>query len=847
MAQGLRRVERQVALEPIVLGTNRRTNILADLWQDLRYGARMLFKQPGFTLIAVLTLALGIGANTAIFSVVNAVLLRPLNYTEPDRVVALWESVPAKGGRWRVTPANFFDWKKQNHVFTEVAAFGASGFNLTGAGEPEQIRGARVSHDYFSVLGVEPTLGRAFLPEEYEPGKGQVVILGHEFWQRRFNSDPKLIGQTLTLDGAPYTVVGIMPTGIYPTWPMTSGKISFDPQQQQYWVPMSFTADRAANRNSHVLGVVARLKLGVTRDRAQTEMDAIARRLEQEYPANNRGEGIMVSPFINEVVADTRLALLVLLGAVGFVLLIACANVASLLLAQLAARRKEIAVRAALGAGRARLIRQFLVEGLLLSLLGGALGVWLAKWGIDLLLKLTPQDIPRLNQVGVDRKVLGFTLLLSLGASLIFGFVPALQASKADLQEALKEAGRGSGASPSRQRFRRLLVVAQIGMAVVLVIGAGLLIKSFWHLRQVDPGFSPEHVAVMNLTIPQSKYRQWHQISSFYTQLIERLQTSPGVRSATIAYDQPLTSNWIDSFTIAGRPAPEAGETPAESFRPVGDGYFRTLGIELRTGRHFTPQDDPEHPGATIINEAFARKYFPNENPLGHQLQTSTPARMSNGPMPTSFEIVGIVRDTKFHGLSAASAPAFYIPAKQFPLADMVVMARVEGAPLNYTQALRNAVWAIDPNQPVNSISLLEQMVADNIARPRFNMLLMGLFGALALVLASVGIYGLLSYAVTQRKQEIGVRMALGAQRRDIFKLIVGQGMRLTLAGVGLGLVAALVLARFLSSLLYGMRATDFTTFAVVTVLLAMVALLACYLPARRATKVDPMIALRCE
>ncbi|MEN3333459.1 MAG: hypothetical protein V7641_2824 [Blastocatellia bacterium] len=817
------------------------------LLQDLRYSLRLLAKRPGFTLVAVITLALGIGANTAIFSVVNAVLLRPLNYNEPDQIVALWENVPTKGGRWRVAPANFFDWKNQNQVFAEMAAFSSSGFNLTGTGEPEQIRGARASQGYFSVLGVEPILGRAFLPEEYEPGKGQVVILDYGFWQRRFGSDSKLIGQTLTLDDKPYTVVGVMPAGIYPTWPMTAAGISFEPQQQQYWVPMSFTADWAANRYSHVLGVVARLKPGVTTGRAQTEMDVIAQRLEQDYPANNRDEGIIISPFINEVVGNVRPALFVLLGAVGCVLLIACANIASLLLAQLAARRKEIAIRAALGARRAHLVRQFLVEGLMLSLLGGACGVLLATWGIDLLLRMIPQNIPRLNQVGVDLKVLSFTLLLSLAASLIFGFAPALQASKTDLQEALKEAGRSSGANPSRQRFRRLLVVAQIGMAVVLVIGAGLLIKSFWRLRQVDPGFNPAHVVVMNLTIPPSRYREWHQISGFYTQLHERLQNLPGVRSATIAYDQPLASNWINSFLIEGQPAPAPGQTPVENFRPVGHDYFRTLGIELLKGRHFTAQDDPGHTGAAIINDAFARQYFPNEDPLGHRLQTDTPALMANGPMPTSFEIVGVVRDTKFNGLSAVAAPAFYIPARQFPLADMIVLARVEGDPLNYTQTLRDTVWAIDPDQPVNSIAALEHIVADDIAQPRFNMFLMGLFSALAVMLAAVGIYGLLSYAVTQRTQEIGVRMALGAQRRDIFKLIVGQGLRLTLAGVGIGLAAALLLTRFLSSLLYGLSATDFTTFAFVALLLAAVALIACYLPARRATKVDPMEALRYE
>jgi putative ABC transport system permease protein len=816
------------------------------LIRDLRFGVRMLTKSPGFALVAVMTLALGIGANTAIFSVVNAVLLRPLDYRDPGRVVALWENVPAKGGRWRVAPANFFDWKKQNQVFEEVAAFGASTLNLTGVGEPAELSGSRVSEGYFGALGVEPALGRAFLPEEYEPGKGQVVILGRALWQRRFGSDPNVPGKTVRLDGNAYTVVGVMPAGVYPTWPTTS-KISFDASLQEYLVPMSFNPAWAGNRNSHVLGVVARLKQGVTIERAQADMNLVARRLEEAYPENNAGAGALISPLADEVVGDVRPALLVLLGTVGLVLLIACANVASLLLAQLAARRKEVAIRAALGAGRARLVRQFLIEGALLSTAGGALGVLLAAWGVDLLLKVMPREILRLDLVGVDARVLLFTLALSVFTGLVFGFVPALQASRADLRETLKEAGRTAGASALRQRFRRLLVVAQVAMAVVLVVGAALLVKSFWRLRQVDPGFRPEHVAVLSLSLPQSKYAEWQKISGFYSQLIERVKGLPGVHSATIAYDNPLTSNWLDSFTVEGRPEPEAGQTPVECFRPVGHEYFRTVGIELLKGRHFTEQDDPAHPGATIINEALARKYFPGEDPLGKRLLTQTPAHMTNGPMPTAFEIVGVVRDTKFKGLNAELSPAFYVPARQFPLSNMVVMARVDGDPAAYAQPLRDAVWSLDRDQPINSITTLDAIVSEDIAQPRFNMLLMGLFGVLALLLAAVGVYGLLSYTVAQRTREIGVRIALGARGRDIFRLTVRQGVAPALAGVCAGLAAAFALTRFLSSLLYETGANDLSTYAFVAALLTAVALLACYLPARRATKVDPMEALRYE
>src|SRR5919107_4535446 len=538
------------------------------LIRDLRFGARMLTKSPGFALVAVVTLALGVGANTAIFSVVNAVLLRPLDYREPGRVVALWENVPAKGGRWRVTPANFFDWKGQSGVFGEAAAFGASTLNLPGAGEPAELSGTRVSGDYFAALGVAPALGRAFTAEEYEPGKGQVVILGQGLWRGRFGSDPNVLGKTVRLDGGAYTIVGVMPAGVYPASAGTS-KISFDAARQEYLVPMSFGAAWAANRNSHVLGVVARMKPGVTLERAQADMNLVARRLEEAYPATNAGEGASVVALADEVVGDVRPALLVLLGTVGLVLLIACANVASLLLAQLAARRKEVAIRAALGAGRARLVRQFLVEGALLSLAGGALGALLAAWGVDLLLKVMPQEIPRLDRVGVDARALLFTLALSAFTGLVFGLVPALQASRADLRETLKEAGRAGLAGPQRQRFRRLLVVAQVALAVVLVVGAGLLVKSFWRLRQVDPGFDPSRVAVLSLSLPQSKYAEWQKISAFYAQLFERVSGLPGVRSATIAYDNPLTSNWLDSFTVEGRPEPEAGPTPPGGF-PAG-------------------------------------------------------------------------------------------------------------------------------------------------------------------------------------------------------------------------------------------------------------------------------------
>src|SRR2546426_4549399 len=529
------------------------------LWQDLRYGARILLKNPGVTAVAVITLALGIGANTAIFSVVNAVMLRPLPYKNPDRLVSLWANVP-EHGRWRTTPANFFDWKKQNKLFEDMAAYGAWTMTLTGDGEPEQLLGTLAGAGYFSVVGVEPMLGRLFLPEEYEPGKGQVVILAHAFWQRRYGGDLKIINKAITLSGTSYTVIGVMPPGIYPVSPTTSGQVSFDQHQQQFWTPMSFTAGWAAVRTAHVLGVLGRLKPGITVEQAQAEMNMISARLAQEY-AVNKGEGIIVSPFMNEVVGKTKPALLTLLGAVGLVLLIACANIAGLLLAQHAARSKEIAIRAALGAGRARLLRQFFLEGLLLSLLGTAAGIGLARFGVDAIVKLIPPEFPRFSQTQLDLRVLGFTLLLSLVTCLIFGLVPAWHASKPNLQTTLEQGGRTSGPG-GRQRLRQLLVVVQVGMAVMLGIGAGLLIKSFCRLCEVDPGFNPDHVLSLSLTLPQSKWADAQQINNFYNQLIERISGLRGVQAAAIGYDHPLQTSWVDSFTIEGKPAPAAGESP---------------------------------------------------------------------------------------------------------------------------------------------------------------------------------------------------------------------------------------------------------------------------------------------
>lgn len=810
-------------------------------WQDLRYGARMLLRNPAVSAVAVVTLALGIGANTATFSIVNAVMLRPLPYQNPDRLVSLWTNVPEHGRR-PITPGNFVDWKNQNTVFENMAAFSPSTVTLTGDGEPVQMMGANTSAGYFAVVGVEPMIGRLFLPEEYAPGKNQMVILGNAFWRSHYGGDRTIINQTITLDGRSFTVTGVMPPGIYPVWPTTEGRISFDENHQQFWLPMAYNSRWAANRTAHALGVVGRLKAGITFAQAQAEMNTIGARLEQEH-AENKGERIIVNPFVNEVVGDVRPALLTLLGAVGLVLLIACANIAGLLLAQHAARSKEIAIRAALGAGRARLVRQFFIEALLLSVLGSTAGIALAEFGMGALLKIIPTKIPRLDQVQLDWRVLAFTLLLSLVTCLLFGIGPAWQAAKPDLQPTLQHGVRTSGPGTG-QRFRQLLVVFQVSMAVMLVIGAGLLIKSFWRLRQVDPGFTSNNVLSAHVTLaPQ--YHKAPKTNDFYNQLIERISVLPDVDAVAIAYDHPLESNMVDDFKIEGRTESESGRPASANFQPVSWDYFRTVGMTIISGRPFTQQDDQDHSGVAIVNEAFARQYLPQGKALGQRIQPVQPAQIWNNERLTSFEVVGIVRNVKSAGWNAESEPTYYLPATQAPFQAMTILVRTRNDPATLVSALRNAVQTIDPTQPVTNIRTLDQIVSDSIAQPRLNMLLMGLFGGLALILAAVGIYGLLSYAVTERTREIGTRMALGAQVPDVLRLVLKQGMTLALIGEVIGLVGAFALTRVIRGLLFGVAPTDAMTFIAVAAVLTGVALLACYFPARRAAKVDPLVALR--
>ena len=832
LARELRRVHRAVNQEPIQPGHQRRTNILNNLGQDLRYGFRTLLKNPGFTIIAVIALALGIGANSAIFSVVNTVLLRPLPYKDPERLMMVWEDA-TRHGYPRDTPAvaNYIDWKNQNHVFEDMAAVGDESLNLTGSGDPERLEGVGASASLFSVLELSPQLGRAFTAEEDQPGANRVVVLSNRLWQRRFGADVGIIGKQITLNGQSHTVVGVMPS-----------QFQFPSQDVELWVPIAFTSEQAASRGRHYLQVVARLKPGVTLSQAQAEMNTIATRLQQQYPEQNTDLGAVVVPLHEHVVGDIRPALLILLGAVGLVLLIACANVANLLLARAAVRQKEIAVRVAFGASRWRLIRQFLTESVLLAAIGGLVGLLFSIVGIRLLTRFIPPNISHVKAITLDVRVLGFTLLVSLLTGVIFGLVPALQASMFNPNETLKEGGRDSSSGSRGNRIRALLVVAEVAISLVLLIGAGLLINSFLRLRSVDPGFKTDNLLTMKIVLPDGKYPDLTRRSAFYGDLLQRVEALPGVNSAAVTTNLPLYRQGNSLGTeIEGRPAPPPGQEIVITTRVVSPKYLTTMGIPLLKGRQFGPEETAKMPGAVIISETMARRYWPGEDPLGKRL---TPGR-NTGP-DDWFQIIGIAKDVRQFELNADPKPQMYIPYVQadfFAPRDLVVKTDVD--PIGMAATVRRTVWEIDKDQPVSNIKTMEEIAAESVSRQRFSMLLLTIFAAVALVLAAVGIYGVMSYSVTQRRSEIGIRMALGAQKSDVLKLTVGSGLKLVLIGVVFGLVGAFALTRLMASLLFGVGATDPGTFIAISLVLIGVALLANYIPARRATKVDPLAALR--
>jgi putative ABC transport system permease protein len=806
------------------------------LWQDLRYGFRTLLQRPGFTAVAALTLALGIGANTAIFSVVNGVLLRSLSFPEPDRLVMLWEA----GDRTRtnhISHKNFIDWRTQSRSFEYVSAHtGRWGGPETVIGGSEPVRAyvVGVYRDFFNVFGVAPLAGRTFAPEESNYGTVPVAVVSHRFWQRNLGASPDLADQKLTISGRSFQVIGVMPPGF-----------SF-PQDTDVWFSREQLYQDTSDRSSHNFAGVARLKPAVTLAQAQAEMTALARRIVEQDPSDKAHHDVNVITLKDQLTGPVQTALVVLLVAVGFVLLIACANVANLLLARAVGRQKEIAIRTALGASRLRVVRQLLTESLLLAVLGGALGLLLAFWLISALISLGPTTIPRLDEIRIDGRTLAFTLSVSLLTSFVFGLVPALRASKPDLNEALKEGGRTTGGSSGF--VRGTLVVAEIAMTLVLLVGAGLLIKSLWRVLEVNPGFRADNVLTMEVSLPQSEYTDGNRRIAFYRQLFERVKTLPGVEVAGMVNNLPMGGVDINGqFGISGRPRDQFGYA---SFRVIGPDYFRALNIPLIKGRYFTEQDNEAAEPVAIISQSVAEASFKNEDPIGQRVLSVNDAftREEFEQQEHWPKIVGVVGDVKHFGLERRNSADLYVCYMQRPrrTGDMTVVVRSKGETTNLASAVRQEVKAIDKNLPV-SFGAMEQVFARSTANRRYNVILLGVFAALALLLAVVGIYGVMSYAVTQSTREIGIRLALGAQSRDVLKLVLGQGLVLTLLGVGIGLAGALALTRLMANLLYGVTATDPMIFTTVSLLMVIVALIACYVPARRAMKVDPMVALRYE
>jgi putative ABC transport system permease protein len=817
---------------------------MGTLIQDLRYGLRMLAKNPGFTAVAVLTLALGIGANTAMFSMVHAVLLRPLPFQEPGRLYTLWErNLKMSYEQNPPAAANFRDWRDRNRVFEQMAAFDSSrtfnlAGNLAGSSNPERVDGAAVSPSLFGLLGVRPVIGRTFSSQEDQLGQDRVVLLSYGLWQRRFNAARSIVGKPITLDGRNSTVIGVMPPGFQ--FPGDTGTILniFTAPAAQLWVPLALTPQAWSQRSSHFLQVIARLKPGATPGQAQAEMNSIEQQLVKEHPRDYIGSDVKLVPLHAQVVGSFRSALLVLFGAVAFVLLIGCANVANLLLARATSRRREVAIRSALGASRFRLVRQLVTESLALALMGGALGVLMAIWGISLLRLILPGNFPRSAEIQIDGSVLVFTLLASIATGLIFGLAPAFQASRSHITESLKEGERGAEGF-GRNRLRSFLVVTEVALALILLIGTGLMLRSFVRLQEVDPGFTPDHLLTMEISLPEARYAD-PQKAAFFTQLLERVRALPGVQSAGAIGHLPLGGE-IESYALGveGR-APLPNEYANPDCHVVMPGYFEAMKIPLVDGRYFQERDGAQSPHVLIINEVVARNVFPHESPIGKRLQMGF-----NG---FTGEIVGVVRNTSHLTLDLAPTEEVYAAYPQAPFWNtMTLTIPTTSSPLALSRPVHELVLAIDKDQPVSKIRTMDEVMEASVAAPRFRTLLLGLFGLTALLLGAIGIYGVMSYSVSQRRREIGIRIALGAAQPQVIKLVLRQGLVLTLAGLGIGLLGALALTHLLSSMLYEVRPTDPLTFAGVTLLLTAVSLLANYLPARRATKVDPMVALRYE
>jgi predicted permease len=810
--------------------------------KDVRYGIRGLLKRPGFTAIAVLTLALGIGANTAIFSVVNATLLRPLPFKDPERVVMLWGFLPKMAQTTDKLPssaANFLSLREQNHSLENLAAFRSWSWQLTGGGEPELLRGARVSSDFFQAVGASPILGRSFTPEEDLPNRAPVAIISHSLWQRHFAADKNAIGKTMTLSGRNVMVVGVMPDGFqFPGGANMIPGLQFA-LQNDVWMPIAFTEEEKGRQGNLNLAVIGRLKPGVSANQAETDLRA----LQQNLPLGTIGYTVNVLPLHQQMTGKIRKLLLVILATVALVLLIACANIANLLLARATSRQREIAIRGALGASRLRLVRQLLTESLLLSLTGGGLGLLLAVWGNSLLIALIPSDVPRIHEANVDGRILAFALLVSFVTGIVFGLAPALQASKLDLNESLKEGLRGTTGGVRQNRLRSLLVVSEMAMALVLLIGATLLVKSFVRLLEVKPGFNPARVLTMDIQLPDlppSRYASDDAQKAFFQQAIDRIKTLPGVEAASGVVSLPLSGAFESTDVIVpGQESLNDAQRPEADYTTITPEFFRTLQIPLLQGRQFTAQDTKGAPGVIIINDILARKLWPNEEPLGKRFRV--------GFEKEPREVVAVVGSIRQTTLDAEARPAMYLPHLQFPTSGLTVLVRTSGDPLSLAGAVRDEVRAIDKDVPVTHIQTMDQVFGASLAQQRFSMLVVGLFAVLALALSTIGIYGVMAYSVSRRAHEIGVRMALGARAGQVMKLVLKEGMTLALAGIAIGLVGAFALTRVMATLLFGVGAKDPLTFISVALVLAAVALAACFIPARRATKVDPLVALRYE
>lgn len=797
--------------------------------QDIQYGLRMLGKNPGFTAVAILTLAVGIGATSAMFSVVNSVLLQPLPFGEPDRAVLLWESLP-QGGTGTVSTPNFADWRAQNEVFEAIAGFTPADYSFTASEQPERVAGARVTADFFRVMNLSPLMGRTFIEGEDQPGRDGVAVISEALWRRSLGADPKIIGKTVLLNGEAVTVIGVMPAGY---------NFPFGTRGTAVWRPLVFSEEQKQNRGSHWMFTIARLKQGVTAEQAQEQMKLIAKRLEQQYPDQQAQRSVVVVPLHESIVGWVRPALLMLFGAVAFLLLIACTNVANLLLARAASRRREIAIRHAMGAGRGRIVRQLLTESVMLAVAGGVLGLVLATWGVTLLVKTAASLLPRAAEVGVDWRVAAFTFAVAVATGILFGIAPALHGSRSEIQDALKE-GATSVISGRANRLRNLLAVTEVAAALVLLIGAGLMIKSFMRMQQVDFGFAVDNVLTARLSLPSTKYDTPEKIAAFYDQLLSRLSSAPGVQSAGVINALPVDAAGMNgTINVEGKPPADAS-APLVEFRVGSLGYFRALDVPLVRGRFFEPGDMRPNANVLVINQTLAKTFFANEDPVGKRIQAAG---------QQWFTVIGVVGDARQAGLTAPARPEIVVPYTQFPTAlsrgSLAVRGHVDAASL--TTAVRNAVHGVDPAQPIYGVQTMRALVDQSFSNSRLNTLLLGIFAGIATTLALIGIYSVMSYLVLQHTREIGIRMALGAQRIHVLRMVLQQGLLVTGIGLAAGVAGAIGLTRLMRGMLFGVTPTDPLTFAAVTVMLLGVALLACFVPARRATQVDPMVALRYE